>query len=147
MIDMVDRRLLALLQSDARIGYQELGESVGLSGPAAYQRVRKLEESGVLTGYHAAVHPAAVGWPVVAFLRVIPATTTDTRRVEESWRAMPEVAECHRLTGAVGYLVKLRLRQIADVEGHADALRRAGCAVTVEIAVATPFERGAVPMG
>jgi Lrp/AsnC family leucine-responsive transcriptional regulator len=146
MLDAVDRRLLALLQADARLGYLELGEAVGLSGPAAYQRVRKLEESGVLTGYHAAVRPGAVGRPLVAFLRVVPAAAADVRRIEETWRAMPEVAECHLLTGTVGYLVKLRLGEIVELEGHLDALRRSGCAVTVEIAVATPFERGAVPV-
>lgn len=147
VIDHIDRRLLALLQSDARIGYQELGESVGLSAPAAYQRVRKLEESGVLTGYHAAVQPAAVGFQIVAFLRVAPSATTDVRRIEETWKALPEVAECHRLTGAVGYVLKLRLRKLADLEEHTDALRRAGCAVTAEVALATPFERHAVPLG
>ncbi|MBE0591587.1 MAG: Lrp/AsnC family transcriptional regulator [Gemmatimonadales bacterium] len=147
MVDSIDRRLLALLQADARTGYQELGAAVGLSGPAAYQRVRKLEEAGVLTGYHAAVHPAAIGRHVVAFLRAVPpATATDLRRLEETWRAMPDVVECHLLTGPVGYLLKLRLREIRELEGHLEALRRAGCTVTAEIAVSTAFERSSLPV-
>lgn len=146
MIDSVDRALLALLQADARIGYQELGEAVGLSGPAAYQRVRKLEAAGILVGYHAMVSPMAVGRPVVAFLRVAPVATTDVHQLEERWKTMPEVAECHRLTGADGYLVKLRLGEIAELEGHLDALRRTGCAVTAEVAVSTAIERSAVPL-
>ena len=146
MIDSIDRTLLALLQSDARTGYQDLGEAVGLSGPAAYQRVRKLEEAAVLVGYHASVNPVAVGRPVLAFLRVAPAPATDVRRLEERWRTMPEVAECHRLTGPDGYLVKLRLGEIAELEGHLEALRRTGCAVAAEIAVSTAIERSAVPL-
>jgi Lrp/AsnC family leucine-responsive transcriptional regulator len=147
MLDRIDLQIIALLQDDARIGYQELGEAVGLSAPAAYQRVRKLEESEVLTGYHAAVQPSALGWPLLAFLRVQPGPTTDRRRLEDGWAASPEVLECHLLTGAAEYLVKLRLRQLADVQAYVVSLRRGGCGVAVEIALVTPLERRAIPVG
>jgi len=145
-MDRVDRRILALLQSDARVGYQELGEAVGLSAPAAYQRVRKLEEAGVITGYHAAVEPSAVGWGLVAFLRVQPGRSVDRGRLEEAWAANAEVAECHTLTGTADYVVKLRLRDLAGVQEHVAALRRGGCEVSVEIAIATPVERRTIPV-
>lgn len=145
-LDRIDLRILMLLQSDARIGYQELGESVGLSAPAAYQRVRKLEEAGVLTGYHAAVEPSALGCALVAFLRVQPGRATERRRLEEAWAANAEVMECHLLTGTADYLVKLRLRNLAGVHAHVDALRRSGCEVSVEIALATQVERHAIPV-
>jgi len=146
MLDQVDRRIILLLQSDARIGYQELGEAVGLSAPAAYQRVRKLEEAGVLTGYHAAVEPSVVGWGLVAFLRVQPDRAVDRRRLEETWAASAEVMECHLLTGTADYLIKLRLRDLSGVHEHVAALRRSGCEVSVEIALATPVERRAIPV-
>ena len=146
MLDQVDRRILVLLQSDARIGYQELGEAVGLSAPAVYQRVRKLEEAGVLTGYHAAVEPSAVGWGLVAFLRVRPGHAVDRGRLEEAWAASAEVMECHLLTGAADYLVKLRLRDLDGAHEHVAALRRSGCEVSVEIALATPVERRDIPV-
>ncbi len=146
MLDRTDRQLLALLQEDARLSYQELGDAVGLSAPAAYQRVRKLEESGVLTGYHADVAPAAVGRPVVAFLRVVPGSRTDRKRLLDAWLSAPECQECHLLTGEVGYLVKVRMQALADLELHVDAARRAGCAVAVELAVTTLLERRRVPV-
>ena len=146
MLDRIDRQLLALLQKDARLSYQELGAAVGLSAPAAYQRVRKLEESDVLIGYHADVAPAAVGRPVAAFIRVIPGPRTDRERLLDSWLSAPECQECHVLTGEFGYLVKLRVTAPADLEVHVDAARRAGCSVAVELALSTVLERGRVPV-
>jgi Lrp/AsnC family leucine-responsive transcriptional regulator len=139
-IDQFDLRILAALQDDARVGYQELGETVGLSAAAVFQRVRKLEEGGVLTGYHAAVDPAALGRSLVAFLRVVPGPGADTERLRDQWRGMTDVQECHLMTGVVGYLLKVRVGHRADLEPLLDAARRAGCEVRVELALATVVE-------
>lgn len=144
-MDRIDRQLLALLQEDARLGYQVLGDAVGLSGPAVFQRVRKLEDAGVLTGYHAAVAPESVGWAGVGFLRVVPGPDTDRARLLDRWRASGACQECHLLTGQVGYLVKFRLKVPSDLEAHVEAARRAGCTVSAEIALATVLERRRVP--
>jgi Lrp/AsnC family leucine-responsive transcriptional regulator len=146
MLDPIDRQLLALLQDDARLGYQELGDAVGLSAPAVYQRVRKLEEAGALTGYHAEVAPAAAGRPLAAFVRVVPGPRTDRQRLLDGWLSAPECQECHLLTGEVGYLLKLRVPEAAELEPHVDAARRAGCTVTVELALKTVLERRRVPV-
>lgn len=136
--------MLALLQADARLSYQELGEAVGLSGPAVFQRVRKLEAAGILAGYHAAVNPAEMGRALVAFLRVVPGSTTDVERLIVQWRETAGVQECHLMTGWGGYLVKLRVGEIREVEAHLTALRRAGCEATADLALVSPFERSTV---
>jgi Lrp/AsnC family leucine-responsive transcriptional regulator len=139
-LDQVDLRILAALQDDARIGYQELGDSVGLSAAAVFQRVRKLEEGGVLAGYHAEVDPAALGRSLVAFIHVVPGPGADTERLRDQWRAMTDVQECHLMTGAVGFLLKVRVGGPPDLEPMLDAARRAGCEVRVELALATVVE-------
>jgi len=144
--DNVDRQLLALLQRDAQLTYEELGESVGLSTAATYQRVRKLEKSGVLLGYHAVVNPAAVGRTVLAFARVRPGPTTDVEHLLRSWELADGVQECHAVTGDAGYLLKLRLKSINDLEPHLALARRAGCSVSADMVVTTALERWTVPV-
>ncbi|MDH3290248.1 MAG: Lrp/AsnC family transcriptional regulator [Gemmatimonadota bacterium] len=143
-MDRIDRQLLSLLQADARLGYQELGEAVGLSGPAVFQRVRKLEVAGILAGYHAAVNPAGVGRPLVAFLRVLPGPNTDVERLIAQWRDGAGVQECHLVTGRGGYLVKLRVTEPRELEAHLAALRRVGCEASAELALVSAFERSTV---
>lgn len=145
-MDATDRRLLALLQADARLGYQELADAVGLSAPAVYQRVRKLEGAGVLAGYHARVDPAALGLGLVAFLRVRPGPEADLRGLEQAWRAAPAVLECHRLSGDGGFLVKLRLAEPGLLAAHLDAARAAGCAALTDFGLATLVERWTLPV-
>lgn len=146
--DTIDRRLLALLQRDGRLAYQALGDAVGLSPAAAYQRVRKLEAAGAILGYHARLDPAAVGRPVVAYLHVAPApgAGADPGRLVRTWRAAPEVVECQRLTGPAGYLLRLRLGAPADLVGHVEAARAAGCVARAELALRTEFERWELPV-
>jgi Lrp/AsnC family leucine-responsive transcriptional regulator len=144
-MDRIDRQLIALLQDDARLGYQELGDAVGLSAAAVFQRVRKLEQAGVLTGYRAEVAAESLGWSTVGFLRVVPGPATDRARLLESWRASGACQECHLLTGEVGFLVKLRLQAPSDLESHVETARRLGCRVTAELALATVLEQRRVP--
>lgn len=145
-MDDIDRRLLVLLQTNGRMEYQELGNAVGLSAPATFQRVRKLERRGVIVGWHARVAPERVGRPIVAFLRVVPGAETDERGLLERWRAAPEILEYHQLSGEVGYLLKLRIGHVRDVTPHAEAVRAAGCRVVADVALGGSFERWAVPV-
>ena len=145
-MDTTDRHLLSLLQGDSRLTYEELGEAVGLSAPATYQRVRKLEHAGVLVGYHARVKPEALGRGVVAFVRVSPGPGTNMGRLIEGWDAAGEILECHRTTGSGGYLLKLRLASAAELGPHLDAARNAGCGAVADIGLVTLFERWTVPV-
>jgi len=143
-LDHTDRRIAAILQADGKVSYQELGEAVGLSAPAAFQRVRKLEEAGVITGYHARVDPQAAGKPMIAFVHVHLGPDVPLPQLLARWRRASGVLECHRLTGADRYLLKLRLEDVSALSGFLDGARRAGCTVESELAVETAFEKWTV---
>src|SRR5205823_11871763 len=90
-VDDVDRRLIDALRANARATYAELARGVGLSAPAVHERVAKLEASGVITGYHAAVTPAALGLGMSALVGIQQSERADQARVTEALEAMPEV--------------------------------------------------------
>jgi Lrp/AsnC family leucine-responsive transcriptional regulator len=145
-LDRTDRRLLAPLQSDARLTYEELGQAVGLSAPAAYQRVRKLEGLGVILGYHGRVDPAAVGRPVAVLMRVQPGAATDVERLLRAWEQTEDILECYAMAGGGDYHLKLRLESLQSLSAHLDAARNSGCAVSADVIVSTAFERWTVPV-
>lgn len=107
-MDAIDARLLALLQRDGRVTQLELARTVGLSQPAVAERIRKLEQAGIVTGYAARVDPAKLGKDVTAFIGV---TIEHPKYFEEFARrmlALPEVLECHRVAGQDSYILKVR---------------------------------------
>lgn len=144
MIENTDRRIIAILQADGKVSFQELGEAVGLSAPAVFQRVRKLEAAGVISGYHARVDAAALGKPVLAFVQIHVGPEAEAQQILARWRRSPAVLECHRLTGADRYLLKLRLEGVGALSAILDAARRAGCSAESDVAVETVFERWVV---
>jgi len=113
-LDALDLRILRELQRDARIRIAELGRRVGLSPPAVAERVAGLEESGVLA-FRAEVEPRALGYGICAIVRVSP-QTRNLHVIAELARDIPEVTECHRITGEDCYFMKLYLRAIDDLE-------------------------------
>jgi Lrp/AsnC family transcriptional regulator, leucine-responsive regulatory protein len=115
LLDGVNRQLLKELQGEARLSIAELGRRVNLSPPAVAERVQRLESAGVITGYHAAVSPQAVGYPIAALVRIRP-TTRQLHKIPELAREVPEVVECHRVTGEDCFVLKLHLRAMDDLE-------------------------------
>jgi Lrp/AsnC family leucine-responsive transcriptional regulator len=114
-MDATDRRILGELQADGRLTIAELGRRINLSAPAAAERVQRLERAGVITGYHAAVDPKQLGYPLAAIVRIAP-STSQFDRIRELARESPEVVECHRITGEDCFFLKLHLRSIDDLE-------------------------------
>lgn len=136
-LDATDWKLLRELQHDGRASLAELGRRVGLSAPAVSERMRRLEDAGVITGYRAQVNLGRLGLPVVALVRL---TTSPSRRVEEVLEvldAMPEVHECHRVTGNECFILKVALADMAHLEGVIDRLRPCGQTIT-SIVLSTP---------
>ena len=119
-LDDVDWRLVELLQADARLSYAQLGRLVSLSAPAVIERVRRLEQSGVLTGYHAEVDVAKLGFPMQAVIRII-ASGKLSDQIFQQVRDIPEVLECHRVTGHDSHVVRVAIRSVEHLE---DILRR-----------------------
>jgi Lrp/AsnC family transcriptional regulator, leucine-responsive regulatory protein len=111
-----DARILDVLQRDGRRPYAEIGAEVGMSGPSAHERVKKLEARGVIRGYTALVDPRAVGLDILAFSWITQAPGTASADLTEAFAAIPEIEECHHITGEADYLIKVRARDTRDLE-------------------------------
>lgn len=114
-MDDIDRELLSLLQEDARVSYADLGRQVGLSAPAVTERVRRLEQSGVVTGYHAAVDLKKAGYGIVGFVR-LSSPQELAFQLERLAIETPEVLEFHRVTGTEGFVMKVAVTSIEHLE-------------------------------
>lgn len=123
-LDEIDARLLTLLQRDGRAKRSRLAEEVGLSVPSVSERLRKLEERGILTGYHATVHAKRLGYDVAAFIRVAIVGSEYYPGFVERVTAMPEVQELHSITGEGSHLLKVRVRTTSALEGLLAAIQR-----------------------
>ncbi len=115
-LDRLDRKILDALQRNGRITMTELGEQIGLSTSPCAERVRRLERQGVITGYHARVNPQAIGRTLLVFVEIT--LTSKSGDVFEAVRRemlyLPEVMECHLVSGSFDYLVKARLHAMSD---------------------------------
>ena len=120
----MDRQLISLLRDNGRASYAELARAVGLSSPAVHDRVGKLEAAGVITGYRAVVDPPSVGLDVTALIGVIESDSVDDTGLEEAMRAMPGIEDCWRVAGTEGYVLKVRVTDIAALEATISALNR-----------------------
>jgi Lrp/AsnC family leucine-responsive transcriptional regulator len=115
-LDAIDWALLTALQADARLSFNELARRVHLSPPTVAQRVRRLEEAGVIRGYHARVDPMAAGLPVVAQVRMKCYGARCITVHPELLDDLPEVVEVSRLTGDVCSMVRVVTTSVADLE-------------------------------
>jgi Lrp/AsnC family transcriptional regulator, leucine-responsive regulatory protein len=128
-LDGIDWRILGELQENARITYTELGRRVALTAPAVAERVRRLEETGVIAAFRAHLDPAAIGYPITAFVRWT-STGPDCAHLGEVARDIPEVVECHRITGETSYILKVAARSVQHLEGLLDRLMPHGSTIT-----------------
>lgn len=113
-LDDINLELLDLLQEDGRMSYRELGERVGLTPPAVTERIRKLEELGVITGYRAVVDYEALGFPLLCIIRLN--APRGAEGVDDEIRAIPEVIEANRVTGSESHVIRARVRTTEHLE-------------------------------
>jgi Lrp/AsnC family transcriptional regulator, leucine-responsive regulatory protein len=118
-LDQIDRKIIGELSAEGRVPLAELGRRVNLSSPAVAERVQRLERSGVITGYRAEIDPRALGYSLTAIVRVKPAAG-QLSRIPELARQIPEVGECHRITGEDCFYLKVHLRSIDDLSAVLD---------------------------
>lgn len=115
-LDKIDRHILRLLQRDGRMAMKDLSEQVGLSITPCIERVRRMERDGVITGYYARVSPAAVGVNLLVFVEIT--LNQKSAKAFEQFRhevlRIPEVMECHLVSGDFDYLIKARIREMAE---------------------------------
>ncbi len=115
-LDRIDLKILDLLQREGRISMTELAGRVGLSATPCSERVRRLEREGVITGYHARVDPRALGKPLLVFVEIkLSMKSADVfDRVKKELLFVPEVMECHLVSGDFDYLIKARIGEMGE---------------------------------
>ena len=146
VLDGLDRALLAALDDDPRCSTAELARRAGTTPPTARERVRPLEEGGVIRGYRLDIDPAAVGLPVAAWVRIRPGPG-QLPKVAELAQRTPEVSECHRISGEDCFLLKVHVPAIEDLESVLDRFLMHG-QTTSSFVVATPVApRTVLPPG
>lgn len=141
-LDEIDWCILDLLRENARLTFAELGRQVHLSLAAVAERVRKLEEHGIIRGYHVALNARHLDLTVQAFLHVT-STKENCARVVALAQALPEVREAYRVTGSASYLVKVYAVSIAHLEELIDQFL-AIADVTTSLILSTPVEKPAL---
>jgi Lrp/AsnC family leucine-responsive transcriptional regulator len=120
-IDAVDIRILDALVADARISVADLARLVGLSAPSVAERIRRLEEAGVIEGYTLTINPKALGLPIAAWLRIRPAPG-QLQKVVALLGALPEIVECDRITGEDCFIARAHLPSVEELEKLIDQI-------------------------
>jgi len=115
-MDAIDRKILEYVQEKGRDTYAEIGAAVGLSVSAINERLKKLERAGTIKGWGARVDAKAVGQGVLAFMLLLIDRPENEKGLVDAICALPQVLECHHITGEWSYLVKLRLSDVSEIE-------------------------------
>ena len=118
-LDSLDHKIIGIIGGEGRIPLAELGRRVNLSSPAVAERVQRLEREGVITGYRAIIDPRALGYRLTAIIRVKPAPG-QLPRIPELALQIPQVGECHRITGEDCFYIKAHLHSIEELSGLLD---------------------------
>jgi len=141
-----DLQILRLLARDGRMSFTDLGRATGLSTSAIHQRVRRLEQRGVIRGYAAVVDADAVGLPLTAFVSVTPLDPAAPDDVPDRLSGLPEIEACHSVAGDENYILKVRVATPGDLEGLLGRIRsQAGVSTRTTIVLSTPFEARPLP--
>lgn len=120
-LDEIDGRLLAFLAADARASVAALAREIGLSAPSVAERLRRLEEAGVVTGYSVEVDPRALGLALGAWIRIRP-LPGQLRKVAALLDGLPEIVECDRITGEDCFLARAQVAAVEDLEALIDEI-------------------------
>lgn len=140
LLDDTGWRLLEELQQNARLSYSELGQRVGLSSPAVAERIHRMEDAGIICGYHAQVNVAKIGYPITAVIRMGSAPGERCTRPIAYVQEMPEVLECYRVTGSDALVMKVMAASVEHLEALIDRLSAHGPVIT-SMVLSTPVSR------
>ncbi len=146
--DDTDIRILGLLQEDCRTPLARIGEQVGLSAPAVLERIKKLEAAGVIAGYHAIVDGRRVGLDVTAFIGVVTSDPDSIGDFERQVTELEGVLECHHVTGAFTFLVKIKTASTSTLERLIARIRSLDGVARTEttVVLSTHIERVQLPL-
>lgn len=136
-LDSISRDIIDLLQTDGRMSYKELGERVGLTAPAVGERVRKLEESGIIKGYRAVVDYEVLGYPLLCVIRL--KVPMKTMGIDPKLADLPNVIEANRVTGSDSHVVRARIRDAHELEDLMEGVWEQGDTIT-NIVTSSPVQ-------
>ncbi|HEV7195803.1 MAG TPA: Lrp/AsnC family transcriptional regulator [Pedococcus sp.] len=137
----LDRRIVDLLRADGRMSYTDLGKAMSLSTSAVHQRVRRLEERGVIKRYAAIVDPTALDLPLTAFVSITPLDPAAPDDIPDRLRSITELEACHSVAGEENYILKARVRTPGDLESLLARIRAiANVATRTTVVLSTPWE-------
>jgi Lrp/AsnC family leucine-responsive transcriptional regulator len=145
LLDRIGLKILDVLQENARLPVSRIGRRVGLSAPAVAERIRKLEEAGIIKGYHAKIAPGAIGRTVSAFINL----TTEPRnypKVKSLAADMQAITSCHHISGEASFILHVQVEDLPALESVVERLSPYGQTQTA-IVLSTPVDKtGAVPL-
>jgi len=140
-LDAIAWKLVEELQQNARVSFAELGRKIGLSTPAVAERVHRLEEAGVITGYHASLNSTKLGVPIRVLVRLtIPGGEAQINRTVTALKELSEISRCHRITGDESFIVEADVVSIRHLEVLIDRLSSLGATSTSTV-LSSPVER------
>jgi Lrp/AsnC family leucine-responsive transcriptional regulator len=140
-MEEIDRQILRLLSQDGRMSFTDLGRATGLSTSAVHQRVRRLEQRGIIRGYTAVVQSEAVDLPLTAFVSVTPLDHSAPDDIPERLVPIAEIESCYSVAGDENYLLKVRVASPAALEALLARIRtEAGARTRTTVVLSTPYE-------
>lgn len=143
----LDRTIVGLLMRDGRMSFTDLGKVTGLSTSAVHQRVRRLEERGVIKGYRAVIDHDALGMKLLAFISVTPTDPAAPDDVPDRLRHMEELEACHSVAGEESYILKARVSTPGDLEDLLTQVRTsANVSTRTTVVLSTPWEERPHPV-
>jgi Lrp/AsnC family leucine-responsive transcriptional regulator len=140
-VEDIDRQIVKLLARDGRMSYTDLGRSTGLSVSAVHQRVRRLEQRGVIRGYGANVDAESIGLPLTAFVSIKPIDPSAPDDAPQRLVHLEQIEACHSVAGDESYILKVRVATPADLESVLQDIRAAANVSTrTTVVLSTPYE-------
>jgi len=137
----LDRRIVVLLSQDGRMSFTDLGKATGLSTSAVHQRVRRLEDRGVIRGYRAVIDHNELGMPLIAFISVTPLDPAAPDDVPDRLRDILDIEACHSVAGEESYILKVRVSTPGDLEDLLARVRSsANVSTRTTVVLSTPWE-------
>lgn len=137
-MDITDHKIIDILQQDGRISMKDLGKIVGLTSPAVSERVKRLEESGIIEGYKAVVNPDALGRVIKAFIHISLPSNMYKAFIEDA-RHDPRIVECHHITGDDCSVLKVIVKDMYELEEVIDSIKKIGSTKT-SVILSTPIQ-------
>jgi Lrp/AsnC family leucine-responsive transcriptional regulator len=141
VVEEIDRQIVRLLVQDGRMSFTDLGKATGLSTSAVHQRVRRLEERGIIKGYTANVNFEALGLPLTAFVSIKPFDPSQADDAPDLLADIPEIEACYSVAGDENYILKVRVSAPGDLEELLARIRtKANVSTRTTIVLSTPYE-------